>query len=365
MFIRGALILLLYLVSAAGHCFDAPDIYTISEYFKKYPQQKAVSEQFSNIVSDDGKPIRFRQQKPVRIAVVYPAIQNSSYWHDSVKAMGERLNELGIRYELLKYYSKPSGDYRLQALQLTKAASNDVDYLAVSADSNSIRRLMDGILAKGKPKVIIQNLTTPLKKWDNYQPFMYVGFDHLQGARMLSEHYSYIYPKGGKYVMLYGSKGAVSSQRGGGFEKYSLAKGLIPAAKFYTDFDPDKTYKAAASALSRFDDLSFFYACSTDIALGALKAVEDAGRTGQVLVSGWGGTAAELDLIKRRKLDFTVMRMNDDNGIAIAEAIRLDMEGTPEQVPQIFSGKFVMVTNSMSTEMIDNLRARALRYSDK
>jgi len=361
------LILLVFLTTFSfnAYCDDALKYYTIDEYFRMYPQQKELSEIFADRVSQKAEKMKMRQKKAIKLAVVYPAIQQSNYWRDSVTSIEKRLQDIGIRYEMLKYYSRPSGDYRLQAMQISEVAKSDVDYLIISVDNTNVRRLVPSLVSKKKPKVMIQNLTTPLKIWDNAQPFMYVGFDHIEGAKIIADEYSKLFPTGAKYLMLYGTRGTVSTQRGGGFESYGLSKGFVPVAKFYTDFKVESAYQATKTTLEKYGNIDFIYACSTDIAIGATKAVNEAGLTGKVIVNGWGGTLNELKLLKEKLLDFTVIRMNDDNGVAIAEAIKLDLSGQANKVPQIFSGEFSTATNEMTWDEINKLKERALRYSGK
>jgi autoinducer 2-binding protein LuxP len=57
--------------------------------------------------------------------------------------------------------------------------------------------------------------------------------------------------------------------------------------------------------------------------------------------------------------------MNDDNGVAIAEAVKMDMSGQSKNIPLIFSGEFVIATKDMSQKELDKLTERALRYSGK
>lgn len=64
----------------------------------------------------------------------------------------------------------------------------------------------------------------------------------------------------------------------------------------------------------------------------------------------------------RPNLDVTVMRINDDTGIAMAEAIKRDLEG--EAVPVVYSGDFEIVTKDNS-QKIDVFKQRAFRYSDR
>lgn len=59
------------------------------------------------------------------------------------------------------------------------------------------------------------------------------------------------------------------------------------------------------------------------------------------------------------------MRMNDDNGVAMAEAICLDIMKKTDQVPTVFSGEMVLVEKGISNAELDALIRRAFRYSGK
>ncbi|MFC6672267.1 hypothetical protein [Marinobacterium aestuariivivens] len=82
-----------------------------------------------------------------------------------------------------------------------------------------------------------------------------------------------------------------------------------------------------------------------------------------MIINGWGGGDAELEALARGELDLTVMRMNDDNGVAMAEAIRADLEQHGDRVPQVFSGDMVLLTRNTPAAELEALRARAFRYS--
>ena len=57
------------------------------------------------------------------------------------------------------------------------------------------------------------------------------------------------------------------------------------------------------------------------------------------------------------------MRINDDNGVAMAEAIRLDLEGRSGEVPQIYSGQFALVEKDITRQDLHRLKQSAFRYS--
>jgi len=161
---------------------------------------------------------------------------------------------------------------------------------------------------------------------------------------------------------LYFSEGYISDVRGDTFiEQVTRDNGFALESAFYTKATKSSGYQAAKLSLEKYPDIDFMYACSTDVALGAAEALDDLGRD-DIMINGWGGGSAELNAIQRGQLDFTVMRMNDDTGIAMAEAIKWDLEG--QSVPTVFSGDFEVVTKSDAPERIEQLKKRAFRYSD-
>lgn len=94
-----------------------------------------------------------------------------------------------------------------------------------------------------------------------------------------------------------------------------------------------------------------------------IDAIDSLGLRGKVRTNGWGGGGQELEEIAKGRLAFTVMRMNDDNGVAMAEAIALDQQDRPGDVPLVYSGEFTLVTQDHDTERIEALKRHAFRYS--
>ncbi|OXX72331.1 ABC transporter substrate-binding protein, partial [Vibrio sp. V03_P4A6T147] len=120
-------------------------------------------------------------------------------------------------------------------------------------------------------------------------------------------------------------------------------------------------FDATLRILKQTPDINFIYACSTDVALGAMDALQQQNRE-DITLNGWGGGEAELDALQNSTLDVTIMRVNDDAGVAMAEAIKWDLEGKP--VPTVYSGDFELVTKEVSSAYIEKLKKRAFRYSD-
>lgn len=356
--------LVLLLLSSVTHAQLDTSYVRMDEYLKHHPDQQKIITAFSEQVRNGSKVLSQPQNKAVRIAVIYPALQSSDYWRRSVLSFEARLKELSIQYEIKPYYSRPSVDVKLQSQQLSQALSWQPDYLVFTLDALRHRRMIERVLSRGKPKLILQNITTPLRQWSTHRPFFYVGFDHASGTNMLADYMLRKNNTRGNYLLLYHSRGYVSAMRGDTFALHAAHyPNIKQVASYYTDGNKKRAHDAVIQTLSTHDDLDFIFASSTDAALGAIDALKETGNLSNVMVNGWGGGAAELEALSRGELDVTVMRINDDNGVAMAEAIKLDLQGKAEKVPHIYSGDIKLIHRDSNTQYIQTLKARAFRYS--
>lgn len=337
------------------------DYWSYYDFLAAHPQQQAWVSELRHSVLGPASPIPFTLTTPVKIDLMQPTEQISSYWWRNLKSMEKRLEELGIAYEINLIQTKPTSDQRAEIEAMTSILENEPDYFVFTLNTNKQRQLIEHAIKTSETKVILQNITGPVKAWGNEQPFMYVGFDHEEGAKKLADYFNQALPQKGQYGVLYYSPGFISDARGDTFVSAMKKAGnhqLVSA--FYTQATLESAYTATLKMLSEHQNLNMIYACSTDIALGAIKAIQETGRT-EVMINGWGGGDSELVEIKNDNMEATIMRMNDDTGVAIAEAIRRDLLGIP--VPTVFSGDFELVTERDSHQRIDQLSTKAFRYS--
>ena len=341
--------------------------YSLSEYLNKYPKKQKDYDLFRETVQKEAIPIKQGiQLRPVRISMIYPGNEKSDYWTRSVTSFSVRMEQLDIQNRILEFFSRPGLiDQNIQEEQINEALKSDPDYLVFTLDVTRHKELIERIITLGRPKIILQNITTPLKEWEGNQPFLYVGFSHKLGTEkiLIPEFLRYTQGKG-SYAMLYFTKGFVSEQRGNTFISYMEKNTeMVLKAAYYTDGQFDLAQKATEDLLIEYPDIDFIYACSTSIALAAVKVLEEKGMKTNIFVNGWGGGSAELESILKGDLNFTVMRINDDNGIAMAEAIKLDLQGEKKKIPTVYSGEFVLVNQETTAEELNKLKKRAFRAS--
>jgi autoinducer 2-binding periplasmic protein LuxP len=362
-------VLFFILVVSPIHTFaeereESERYWTYQEFSELFRESQKFSDKFSSKVSAKGEPNQETLRDPIRIAIIYPGKQASDYWRRSVSSFEARLIESAIPYEVRIFFSKPGSEIRLQEGQVFESLQYDPDYLVFTLDALKHRVIIERLMAQKRPKVILQNITTPLRQWGNTQPFMYVGFDHASGTGILAEGYRKRFGGQARFAIFYGLRGYVSQMRGGTFKTLMRQEqGMKLVAEYYTGFNREKAREAALQLLTEQPNLDFIFSSSTDIALGVIDAINTKGKKGQVITNGWGGGSAELEAIANGELDLTVMRMNDDNGAAMAEAILWQIQGA--SVPTIYSGDMLLVTKEMTKSEIDRLVVRAFRYSDK
>lgn len=337
---------------------------TVQEFHRLHPEQRQVSTRFATLVQAKGQPMVITQTRPIKIACIYPGEQLSDYWRRSILSFKKRLDEIGVQYELFEYFSKPAVEYRTQEKQIRLALEQEPDYLVFTLDARKHKRIIERILMRKRPKIILQNITTPLRIWEGKHPFLYVGFDHVTGTQLLAKYFIENTSGESDYALLYFSQGYVSAMRGDSFIQFMASDPRFTLkASYYTDGQREKAKQATLEILQEYPQVKFLYACSTDVALGAIEALQQTEKIGDIRINGWGGGSSELNAIQEGKMDVTVMRMNDDNGVAMAEAIRLDLEGKTHDVPTVFSGEMVLIEQGISESAIRDLKARAFRYS--
>ncbi|WP_239061006.1 substrate-binding domain-containing protein [Desulfovibrio sp. JC022] len=342
---------------------EAGEYYTLEEYIILHPGEKLLEESFNKLVKKNIVERLDKQFSP-KIAVVCPGKQISDYWRRSCRSLESRIKQYGIIPRIHRFFIKPTAPLGKQSAVFHKALETNPDYLIFTLDASRHQRMIESILVAGKPKVILQNITTPLKIWEGKQPFMYVGFDHAQGTQMLAKYFARKTGGHGKYAVFLPDPGHLNKERGGTFISYmDKYTSLKLAAVFRTGIDKEKARLAALKIAEHHPDIKFIYACSTDIALGAIEGLREKGLLNRIMVNGWGGGSPEIDAIKKGELEVTVMRINDDNGVAMADAIILDMLGKNSQIPLVFSGRFEILDKRVNAKRLQRLQQESFRYS--
>ncbi|CCO23465.1 autoinducer 2-binding periplasmic protein LuxP [Maridesulfovibrio hydrothermalis] len=341
----------------------AGEYYSLNEFYSLFPAEKRKSNSFDRLVKRNSI-VALKNKLKVKIAIVYPGDQVSDYWRRSYKSFAKRLDQYGIKPDLFSIFIKPTAPLSEQNSAFRKALATNPDYLVFTLDALRHQRIIESILIRNKPSIILQNITTPLKVWDGKQPLMYIGFDHATGTAMLAGYFIKATGGKGKYAVLLPDPGYLSQERGKTFISYlDRHSSLEMVSVFQTGINKEKARKATLELVRKHPDIKFIYACTTDIALGTIEGLRETGMLNKIMVNGWGGGSPELAAIRKGEMTVTVMRINDDNGIAMADAIILDMLGQKKKLPLVFSGRFELVEKGIDPVRLERLQNESFRYS--
>ncbi len=342
---------------------NAADYYTLDELYKLHPEEEGKAAQFIVRVKGETPPLSIKPLK-FSVAIVYPGKQISDYWRRSSRSFQARLEQYGIKPDIYSFYIKPTASLREQNIAFSKALAKKPDFLIFTLDALRHKRMIEPILIQEKPNLILQNITTPIKAWEDKQPLMYIGFDHVTGSTILAKYFAKKTHGNGNYAVLLPDPGYLSEVRGKTFISYmDKNTQLSLVAVYQTGIDKEKARQATLAILEQNPDIEFIYTCATDIALGAIEALREKDMLGKVMVNGWGGGSSELKAIENGEMDVTVMRITDDNGAAMADAVVLKMLGESENLPLVFSGRFELIEKGITSQKLNDLREKSFRYS--
>lgn len=338
-----------------------------NRYFWWYHQVQT-DEVLANMQAIVGSPaakLASPPAKPIKIAVIYPSQDVSDFWLRSYLSMEARFKEMGMPFNAVQYASN-MGDFLLQSTYAEQVAREDFEYVIfgpseLQAQQDDIKHLMD----KGK-KVIVLNYDTPIQAWGNKQPMMYTTFSHLFGALNICNWVVENLGTEGSYAMIRGIVGGIDDQRSGGFRDCLASKSNWKMVyQHYGEFQREGGFNGAQLITSAYPEVTLIHNANTAMAMGAISAVQAANLAKKVGVTAWGGTGDEIDALKNGELLATPMRMSDDVGVAMAEAIRADIEGRKSDIPLVFLGRIDIVSGKSTPEDVEAKATEAFRYTGR
>ncbi|MEM7026445.1 MAG: substrate-binding domain-containing protein, partial [Pseudomonadota bacterium] len=294
-----------------------------------------------------GTGIGAAQAEPVKIAYLSPSFDISDAWERVFWAIQGRLDELGVDYEMQQLAVQSHVDHAGQLAQVEGVIAADVDYVFLGpTEYEAAIPALKKLKAAEKPTVVY-NFLEPHKDEDA-RAMMYVAFAHDEGGRLSGAWAAQHLRGNGKIAILQGAPGVVSDLRMNGFlSVVEQFPGIEVEIGPHTDFDRTKAFDAAQNLLTAHDDIDLIYGVSTTIGLGAGQAVRQAGKSEEIATMGFGGTGDEIVAMGEGWLTASVLRPIDDSGVAVADAIAAHIAG--EDVPQVWSGPFVMVDKDSDT----------------
>lgn len=163
----------------------------------------------------------------------------------------------------------------------------------------------------------------------------HVASDNVAGGKMAGDFIAQKLGDGAKVIELQGIAGASAArERGEGFKQAIDAHKFNVLASQPADFDRTKGLNVMQNLLTAHPDVQAVFAQNDEMALGALRALQTAGKN-DVLVVGFDGTDDGIKAVQGGKLGATVAQMADQIGaIGVVTADKaLKGETVPAKIP--------------------------------
>ena len=268
--------------------------------------------------------------------------QASDFWMKMWTGVEEKAAELGIKVDLYSAQSEEDIEGQLAILE----SCINKGYKGIAIAPLSPVNLVAGVAKATEAGITVVNLD---EKFDMdemaKQGGAVVGFVTTDNVAVGAKGAGYIVEnveKGSKVAVIEGKAGNTSGEdRKQGATDAFTAAGLEVVGSLPADWDRQKALDTAASFIQQNPDLKGIYCCNDTMALGALQAVINADKLGEILVVGTDGDTEAVDSVQAGQLSATVAQ--DPAGIGakglelLIEAVKAGNKGEvgvdPEMTP--------------------------------
>lgn len=170
----------------------------------------------------------------------------------------------------------------------------------------------------------------------------HIASDNVAGGKAAGEFIAKKLGDNAKVIQLEGIAGtSAARERGDGFKKAQEEHKFNMLASQPADFDRTKGLNVMQNLLTAHPQVQAVFAQNDEMALGALRALQTAGKS-DVLVVGFDGTADGVKAVQRGKLGATVAQQPEQIGVIGVETADEVLKG--EKVPANIPVELKLVT---------------------
>jgi ribose transport system substrate-binding protein len=254
--------------------------------------------------------------------------QTHVFYQDMGEAMEAAAAEEGLR--LRTQYAE--FDSRRQLDQIETFIAQGVDAIIIApTDSSGVKPVIDEARAKGIPV-----FTTDIAA-HGADVVSHIASDNVGGGKMVAEYLAQQLGGEGKVAIVDHPSVASVQDRTQGFEEVI---GQYPDIEIVRrvpgEGQRDKAMRATQDILQAEPELDGIFGINDDSALGALAAVEAAGRADEIVIVGFDGTPEARAAIKAGKaLKADAVQFADQVGRVTIETVAAHLRGeeVPAEVP--------------------------------
>ncbi|HTE16883.1 MAG TPA: substrate-binding domain-containing protein [Armatimonadota bacterium] len=226
-----------------------------------------------------------KASRPYRIAMIVKT-RNNPFFDPMIKAAEAEAKALGVELEVQAPQQETDKERQFALVQDLTARPLDA-LLITPADSKGIVPALKQAEAKGVQIINLDNrIDTESLHQAKFDIAAYVGADNAEGGRLAGQ--AMVDALGsGKVAILEGIKDADNAKaRKRGFTEGIQGK-LEIVASDTGEWDTQKAYAKFQSMLAAHPEIEGLFCANDKMALGALKAISEAGKSGKITVIGY------------------------------------------------------------------------------
>ncbi len=197
--------------------------------------------------------------------------------------------------------------------------TKQVDALAVAPTAPD---QLKPVLERASKQVPVLLVDTDIPSWDGKTT--YIGTDNFKGGQVAGEYIIDQMKGSGSLALINGVPGATSGEdRIAGVRDAVKGTDIEVVAEVAADFDRAEGVSAMEDILQNNPDVNAVFAANDQMALGALEAIKSRGKTEDILLVGYDGTAEATEvIIKDQGIAATVAQDPYEMGkVGVEEAV--------------------------------------------
>ena len=221
------------------------------------------------------------------------------------------------KFEFKAVGMKDERDFAAQVDAVDTFVAEQYDIVVVApADSKAMVAPLKRAVDAG---ITVINIDVPLDRPTMQQAGLdlpFFGPDNVEGARLAGASLAKELGTGGKVVIIEGNPEADNAkQRKQGFESAAAAGGLDVLDSETAHWETEEANTLMTNLLNRFPDVQGVMAANDSMALGVVKALDAAGKAGQIKVVGFDNIPTVAPLLQQGKMLATVEQHGADMAV--------------------------------------------------
>lgn len=279
----------------------------------------------SNGTNDQNETNNGGGEKEITIGFI-PMTLNNEYFITMVNGAKQKAEELGIKLDIQAADQHASAAAQLAIVE--NMITSGVDGICIVPSSSE--GLASALLKCKEAGIPVINLDTIINKDVLDEVGMEVPFygtDNYLGAKLAGEYVVENFEAGLETAILTGIEGQQNAaDRRNGFVD-GAGSHIKIVAEQSANWEVDQGYTATQNMLSANPDIKLIFASNDGMAIGALRAVEEANKKDAIRIIGFDAISEALNLVEAEDLFGTVAQYPAEMGILGVENMVKSIKG--------------------------------------